>query len=199
VLPRTPSMNAKLQGVLSQLQSLAKDPGTNIALNALTSTVGTLNPMIRYEGPFITVCNGWNYFWTELADLVSEETQWGTAQRALLNFANHQPNNVGSQGANAMANGYGTNPEPSDAEYIHGPTYAAAIDSQGNADCEVGQRGYPLTLNHTDPQGRTLDEDAHTPGDQGTTWTGLSKVPPGETFSRAPSTGPQLPSVPSNP
>jgi virulence factor Mce-like protein len=198
VLPRTPSMNVKLQGVLSQLQSLSLDPGTNIALNALTSTVGTLNPIIRYEGPFITVCNEWNYFWTELADLVSEETQFGTAQRALLNFANHQPNNVGSLPANEPANGYGTNPEPSDAEYAHGETYAAAIDSQGNADCEVGQRGYELKQNYADPQGRDFVSDAHTPGDQGTTWDGLARVPKGETFTREPDTGPALPYVPGN-
>jgi virulence factor Mce-like protein len=199
VLPRTPSMNVKLQGVLSQLQSLSLDPGTNIALNALTSTVGTLNPMIRYEGPFITVCNNWNYFWTELADLVSEETQFGTAQRALLMFANHQPNNVGSLPANAMANGYGTNPEPSDAEFLHNESYAGAVDSQGNADCEVGQRGYQLKQNSLDPQGRTLVTDAHTPGDQGTNYVGLPRVPKGETFSRNPATGPQLPYISSNP
>ena len=69
VLPRTPSMNQKLEGVLSSLKSLALDPGTNVALNGLTTTVGTLNPMIRYLGPYATVCNDWNYFRVELADL----------------------------------------------------------------------------------------------------------------------------------
>jgi ABC-type transporter Mla subunit MlaD len=205
VLPRTPSMNAKLQGVLDQLRSTALDPGTNMALNALTSTVGTLNPMLRYLGPFVTVCNGWNYFWSEIQDLVSEQTQFGMAQRALINFANHQTNNVGQQGATAPANGYqpGDLPSPpptgtSDAEFVHGPTYGGAIDSQGNADCEVGQRGYQLKQNFYDPKGRNFVTDAHTPGDQGTTWTGLSRVPPGETFSRNPSIGPQLPPVPGN-
>ena len=51
VLPRTPSMNVKLQGVLAALRSLAIDPGTNIALNGLTQTVGILNPMLKYLGP----------------------------------------------------------------------------------------------------------------------------------------------------
>jgi virulence factor Mce-like protein len=203
VLPRTPSMNRKLQGVLASLKSLALDPGTNVALNGLTSTVGILNPTIRYLGPYATVCNSWNYFWVELADLVSEQTSFGMAQRALIQFANHQTNNVGAQGANNPANGYqpgdfqGTG-GPADAEYSHGPTYGAAIDNAGNADCEVGQRGYQLMQNSLDPKGRAFVTDAHTPGDQGTTWTGLSRVPPGETFTRNPLIGPQLPSIPGN-
>ena len=102
-----------------------------------------------------------------------------------------------------MMNGYQPGDPPdqtgmADAEYEHGPAYGAAIDSQGNADCETGQRGFQLKQNYYDNQNRTLVSDAHTPGDQGTTWTGLARVPPGETFSREPSTGPQLPSIPGN-
>jgi hypothetical protein len=173
-------------------------------LNALSSTVSTLNPTLRYLGPYVTVCNQWNYFWTELADLVSEQTQFGMAQRALANFANQQTNNYGHQGATQPANGYQSGDVPgangyADAEYLHDPAYAAAIDSAGNADCEVGQRGYPAKLNHLDPTGHSLDMDAHTSGDQGTTWTGLTHVPAGETYTRNPLFGPQLPAVPQNP
>jgi hypothetical protein len=73
------------------------------------------------------------------------------------------------------------------------------VDNSGNADCETGQRGYPLRLNHLDPQGRNLATDAHTPGDQGSTFRGRAHVPAGETFTRNPTTGPQLPTVSSNP
>jgi ABC-type transporter Mla subunit MlaD len=202
VLPRTPSMNVRLEGVLRSLKALALDPGTNQALNGLSSVVGILNPMIRYLGPYVTVCNGWNYFFTELADVVSQPTSIGASQRALLNFANHQTNNVGSQGATAPANGYqpGDVPDPStaDAEYSHGPAYGAAVDSQGNADCEVGQRGYAAKLNAQDPKNRKLVSEQYTPGNQGTTWDGLTGVPSGETFSRRPITGPQTPVIPGN-
>ncbi len=207
VLPRTPSMNVKLKGVLGALKSLALDPGTNMALNGLTQTVGILGPVLRYEGPFVTVCNTWNYFWAELADVVSEGTTYGNAQRALLMFANHQTNNVGAQGATAPANGYLNTPQDqaakktsggADAEYAHGPVYAAAVNNQGAADCEAGQRGYPVMLNHLDPKHRRLESDAHTPGNQGMNWTGLASVPAGETFNREPSTGPQLPNIPGN-
>ncbi len=162
--------------------------------------------MIRYLGPYVTVCNDWNYFWVQLADLVSEQTNFGMAQRALLQFANHQTNNVGNQGATAArqrlpARRPAITPPTgtSDAEYLHGPAYGAAINNQGNADCETGQRGYPQRLNYFDPQDRNLDMDPHTPGNQGSTFSGLARVPPGETYSRNPTTGPQLPYIPSNP
>ncbi|MEA2314124.1 MAG: phospholipid/cholesterol/gamma-HCH transport system substrate-binding protein, partial [Solirubrobacteraceae bacterium] len=85
-LARTPSLNANLQQVMAALKNLAQAPGTNIGINALTSTVSTLNPMIRYLGPYQTVCDGWNYFWTYLSEHISEQTSFGFAQRALLNF-----------------------------------------------------------------------------------------------------------------
>ena len=209
VLPRTPSMNRKLQGVLAALGAVGQDPGANVAVNGLAQTVDILNPVVRYVGPFVTVCDDWNYLWTNFADHLSEQTSFGNAQRALINFANHQTNNIGQQGATAPANGYITsNPQDiaamqqtggADSEYFHSPSYGAAVDNLGNADCEGGQRGYPLNLNHLDPRGRNFDTDAHTPGNQGMNWTGLPKVPAGETFSRSPTTGPQLPSIASNP
>jgi virulence factor Mce-like protein len=202
VLPRTPSMNTRLEQVLLALKALARDPGTNQALNGLTNTVGILNPMVKYLGPYVTVCNGWNYFWTELADVVSQPTTLGSSQRALLNFANHQTNNVGAQGATAPANGYQpgnvADPTTADAEYAHGPAYGAAVNSNGSADCEIGQRGYQVKQNSLDPQGRKLVSDQYTPGNQGTTWDGLTRVPRGETFSRRPITGPQTPIVSGN-
>jgi virulence factor Mce-like protein len=194
-LARTPSLNQHLQQVMTALKNLAQAPGTNLAVNALTATATTLNPMIKYIGPYQTVCNDWNYWWTYLADLVSEETRFGTAQRALLNFSDaSQPNNVGQQGASQPAAGQNGGPE-----YLHGEAYGAAIDNRGNADCETGQRGYVLKLNHFDPLQRNLDTDQHTPGNQGPTFAGRAHVPAGETFSRNPLTGPQTRFNPTNP
>jgi hypothetical protein len=200
-LARTPVLNHGLQHVMVSLRNLALAPGTNIALNGLAATVNTLNPMLRYLGPYITVCNYFNYFWTYLADNVSEATSFGTAQRVLLKLPNLlQPNNVGIIGAATPVNGGGLNLGPLGGnEYLHNQPYGAAIDNQGNADCEVGQRGYPLKLNSFDPQGRNLVVDPHTPGNQGPTYAGIAHVPKGETFSRNPLTGPQLDPNPSNP
>jgi hypothetical protein len=192
-LARTPSLNANLQNVMGALKDLSLAPGTNEALNGLVATVQTLNPMIRYLGPYVTVCNSWNYWWTYLSEHISEATTFGFAQRALFMLANPlQPNNVGSQGATAPANGGVPDSPLGGTEFLHGPTYSPAITNQGNADCETGQRGYPMKLNHADPQGRNLVTDPRYPQPLGTTWTGRSHVPQGETFSRNPQTGPQL-------
>jgi hypothetical protein len=179
---------------------LSLAPGTNVALNALTDTTSTLNPMVRYLGPYVTVCNDWNYWWTYLSEHLSEETTFGFAQRALLNQTNPlQQNNVGTQGATAPVNGGIPDSPLGGNEFLHAQPYGAAVDNQGNADCETGQRGYPKKLNYFDPQGRNLATDVHTPGDQGPTYTGSAHVPAGETFSRAPTTGPQLLPNPTNP
>jgi phospholipid/cholesterol/gamma-HCH transport system substrate-binding protein len=193
-LARTPVLNAKLQGVMNSLKSLSLAPGTNVALNALQSTVGTLNPMVKYLGPYVTVCNDWNYWWTYLSEHLSEQTNFGFAQRALLNFGDaNQRDSVGNQGATQPAGTFGG------PEYLHAQPYGAAIDNHGNADCETGQRGFPKKLNYFDPQGRNFATDVHTPGNQGPTFTGSPRVPKGETFSRNPTTGPQLLHNPSNP
>jgi hypothetical protein len=198
-LIRTPSLNQNLQQVMDALKGLAQAPGTNMALNGLVSTVKTLNPMVRYLGPFQTVCDDWNYWWTYLSEHISEQTAFGFAQRALLNSANAQPNSVNSQGATAPVNGGGVDSPLGGNAFLHAQPYGAAVDNQGNADCETGQRGYPKKLNTFDPQHRNLAVDPHTPGDQGPTFHGLTHVPAGETFTRNPQTGPQLPANPSNP
>jgi virulence factor Mce-like protein len=199
VLGRTPPLNQRLQQTMDALNTLAQAPGTNVALNALVDTVDTLNPMVKYLGPYQTVCDGWNYWWTYIADHFSEATDFGFAERTLLNQSNAaQPNNVSDQGANAPVNGGGFDSPSGGNQYAHGPTYGAAVDNQGNADCETGQRGYVKQLNDLDPQHRNFDDDPHTPGDQGPTFAGRAHVPTGETFSRAPTTGPQLPNIPGN-
>lgn len=196
-LIRTPSLDRHLQQVMVALKHLAQTPSTGVALNALSGTVHELNPAVRYLGPYVTVCNDWNYWWTDLAGDVDEETSFGYAQRALLNFANTaEQNNVGSLGATAPVNGGA--PPGTTQEYAHGPVYGSAVSNSGAADCETGQRGYPKKLNAADPQGRNFDTDAHTPGLQGTTWAGQNHVPKGETFTRVPQLGPKPPFVASN-
>ncbi len=193
-LRQTPSLDNKLQGVMSALKSLAQAPTTGVALNGLTDAVDMLNPIVRYLGPYVTVCNDFEYWWTNIAGDIDEETDYGYAQRALANQADPaQTDSPSSQGATAPVNGGIANSAILGGDaYAHGPAYGAAVDNAGNADCETGQRGYPLKLNGLDPQGRDFDIDQHTPGDQGTTFTGATHVPNGETFSRAPTTGPQV-------
>ena len=197
-LKRIPPFNEELQRLLASVKRLAVTPTTNQALNGLTATVDTLNPMVRYLGPYQTVCDDWNYWWTYLADHLSQPTKFGFAQRALLNLAEPSGGGVGQQGATTPVNGTSGSDSPpltvfGGQQFLHAQSYGAAIDDQGNADCETGQRGYPKRLNAFDPEHRNLAVDPHTPGDQGPTFHGRSRVPAGETFSRNPQTGPQLP------
>jgi virulence factor Mce-like protein len=207
VLARTPPLDNELEQTMKALQRLAQAPTTNMAIHGLANTATTLNPMLRYLGPFQTVCDYWNYWWTYLSEHLSARTNYGFAQRALINLGWINNNGVGQQGANAPPAGVSPPPLLSavfgGVEYEHAQPYGAAIDPSGNADCETGQRGYPLMLNHFDPQRRHLALDNHTPGDQGPTFqsriNGIFRVPAGETFDREPLFGPQLPPNPFNP
>ncbi|HEX3316831.1 MAG TPA: hypothetical protein VHR88_02365, partial [Solirubrobacteraceae bacterium] len=102
-LKRLPELNTDLRDALSALNDLAAAPTTSIALRALIGTVATLNPTLRYLGPYVTVCNFWNYFWTFIAEQFSESSPTGEQQRALFQFANQQKNNVAQSNATAPA------------------------------------------------------------------------------------------------
>jgi virulence factor Mce-like protein len=209
VLLRSVELNTNLQQAMAALRDLATAPTTNQALRALTGTVGTLQPQLRYLGPYATVCNYWNMFWTFNADHFTEEENTGGAERALLNDArNNQQDGIGSMNATEPADGIGAAPNTT-LQFFHGQPYGAAINSDGTADCEAGQRGYLKRLASNarsikDPAHPLLDvvTDPHTPGSQGPTYkrflngkdagAGLNvdRVPAGETFTREPQTGP---------
>jgi virulence factor Mce-like protein len=205
VLRRTVAMNQALRGALSAARDLIRAPGTNTALRGLIATVMTLNPQLKYLGPYQTVCDYWNYFWTRAAEHFSEGDPSGEAQRALLNSTAGQLNSLGTGGAFEAVNGEGYNSltpvqkARGDNEVAHGQPYSAAITNSGAADCESGQEGYirgPLAVfapARDKEGGPTLNvADPHMPGAQGPTYAGLSRVPPGETFTREPLTGAKL-------
>ena len=203
VLRRSPSLNNNLKDVFIALRDLVKDPGTNIALRGLVATANTLKPQLRFYGPYQTVCNYWNYWWTFLGEHFAEGDPTGTSQRALANSTGQQTNSEGGGGAYEWANGENYVPASAargDREWLHGQGYGAAINNNGTADCENGQRGYLRGNLNTfgrpkDSQGNffNLPVDPHTPGSQGPTYAGRASVPPGETFTRESQTGDTLP------
>ena len=107
---------------------------------ALTATVTTLNPQLRFYGPFVTVCNTLNYFWTYLAEHFSEADITGQAQRALLNFAGQQDDSLGAMGATSRPTARTSS--SGNPQYLQGQPYGAAVTPDGRADCEAGQRGF---------------------------------------------------------
>jgi virulence factor Mce-like protein len=205
VLRRSVGLNRRSREVFVALRDLVQAPGTNAALTGLGATVGIVNPLVRFLGPYQTVCNYWNYFWDFLGEHISEADVTGTAQRANFNTAANQKNSLGDIGAVEPANGHQNPAEQalSDGNAVanlHDQHNWAAIGTDGSADCEHGQSGYPMgrlagLLPRADSTGAPLRVvvDPHTPGDQGPTYAGRPRVPPGETFTREPENGIRVP------
>ncbi|HEY3190720.1 MAG TPA: MlaD family protein [Solirubrobacteraceae bacterium] len=209
---RSVALNDDLQQAMGALRDLATEPTTNAALVALTDTVGTLQPTVRFLGPYATVCNYWNYFWTLAAEHFTAPLGIGTAERALLNGTGTQANSMGSQGAVLPAAGLRLRRDDNDPQFFHNPAYGNAVRPDGTADCELGQQGYgnaanPYTeLKNVNYQHVVNDADHSEGPPSGPTYKRLdasgkgegglnpARVPPGETFTDQPGgTGAQVP------
>jgi ABC-type transporter Mla subunit MlaD len=191
VLRRTPQFTDDLEGTLRALRSLATSPTTDITLAGLTDTMRTLNPTLRWVGPHVTVCNYFTYYWTFLADHISDEDATGTVQRVQIKLAPlEQPNSLLTFGATEPANADRVDPVQKslfgDAVQLHDQIYNGAIDASGNADCESGQRGYRPRLATGFPQDMNVVLDPRSPGAQGPTFKGRARIPEGQTFSSEP-------------
>ncbi len=184
---RVPELNKKLEGTFAAIDDLTSAPSTNAAIRALTATVTTLNPQMRFYGPFVTVCNAPNYFFTYLAEHFSEPDTVGESQRAIANTAGQQDDSIGAMGADEPANG--SEVKEGNKQFLHGDPYGAAITPDGRADCEAGQRGYLERNARFYDKKYKIEQDARTPGAQGPTFTGRARVPAGQTFTAVPETG----------
>jgi len=188
VLRRTPEFTEDLEGTL---RALAKSPTTDITLAGLTDTMRTLNPTLRYVGPHVTVCNYFTYFWTHLADHISDEDATGTVQRVQVKLAPiEQENSLLSFGATEPAHADHIDPVQKalfgDPVEFHDQLYNAAVDPAGNADCEGGQRGYLERLATGFPANMNIVLDSSTPGSQGPTFKGRPRIPAGQSYSADP-------------
>jgi virulence factor Mce-like protein len=202
VTRRSVELNKDLQGAMEALRKLSEAPTTIGALRGLTDTVSTLQPQLRYLGPYVTVCNNWNMFWTFTAEHFTAPDQTGGSERALLNAAASQDDGVGSQGANEFANGKNTLPNNGGVkQYLHNNFYGDAVTPDGRANCTIGQQGYVYSANPYDPTSGTYKRVSvdHPYQDKpiGPTFhefdkaghgVGLNRdtVPPGETFTSRP-------------
>jgi virulence factor Mce-like protein len=185
---RSVAMDKQLGEAMTSLRKLAEPPATAAGLRALTATIDTLNPQLRFYGPFVTVCNYWNYFWTYIAEHFSEEDITGHSQRALINGTGRQDDSLSAMGANAPANGQGV--QEGTPQFFHGFPYGAAIGPDGRADCESGQRGFLERQAKNLPKEFKIHADPRNPGLQGSTFTGRARVPEGQTYTAIPETGP---------
>jgi virulence factor Mce-like protein len=204
VTRRSIQLDNDLQGAMDSLQRLSEAPTTIGALRGLTDTENTLQPQLRYLGPYVTVCNYWNMFWTFTGEHFTAPDQTGGSERALLNQAASQDDGVGSQGANEFANGKNVESTSNGGvpQYLHNNFYGDAVTPSGQANCTVGQQGYVYSSNPYDPTpdhhykrasvdhpfqdepiGPTyaqFDDNGHGIG------LNPTQVPPGETFTSRP-------------
>jgi virulence factor Mce-like protein len=205
------ALSRRTGDALQALGELTSDPLTTFALDNLAETVRTLNTQLRFYGPYMTVCNTWNFFWTFAGEHLSELDPTGTQQRTVSLTTDQQKNSYSTGGAVAPANGEGLANPNGVKNYFHGQPYADAVDSSGRADCEVGQRGFPSSLPNPYASADLTKRYGHvvgpvpprTPGDQGPNYRqivngqgvglGPDQVPPGETYSSVPETGARLP------
>ena len=197
VARRTPSFADRLKATFDAGIGLGQDPGTLPALTALKGTVTTAQPQLRYLGPFITVCNYFDFFWQLGSDIVSHRNPYGNDLLAVAANAPNGTNSYGSQGAKAPTNGEGA-PPGTIPGFFHGQPFGAAVNNDGTADCEQVQRGYPSRLASFAPPDQNIVLDSHTPGSQGPVYRNLDdvgkpnrvlgtpRVPPGETWTREP-------------
>src|SRR5258708_33047002 len=152
VTQRSTGLYGNLQGAMTSLRDLAQAPTTNAALRGLTATDTTLMPQLRFLGPYFTVCNNFNMFFTFLGEHFSEPDPTGTSQRALLNFSPNGPNALNAAGAahpvdgGAVPNSLPPGTKPSNVNqadpHFHGAGNGLAITPTGAANCMAGQRGY---------------------------------------------------------
>jgi phospholipid/cholesterol/gamma-HCH transport system substrate-binding protein len=203
VTRRSVQLDKDLQGAMEALRSLSEAPTTLGALRGLTDTEATLQPQLRFLGPFVTVCNYWNMFWTFTGEHFTAPDATGGSERALLNSAANQDDGIGAQGANEFANGKNTLPNNGGVpQFLHNNFYGDAVTPDGRANCTVGQQGYVYSSNPYDPTPgkyykrasvdhpfqdkpigptfRQFDREGHGVG------LNTETVPPGETFTSRP-------------
>jgi virulence factor Mce-like protein len=200
VLRTTPKLYRNTQTVLTALRDLARRPTTLLALRSLTTTVDVLAPLVTYVAPYQTVCNYWNYYWTGISEHVSEPVRGGTIQRTVSKTDNRAQDNRGGDSTADRPVDVPSDHDPQDplngqtVQALHSGSYEPAIDAQGNADCQVGQRGYfdgPLGDGNrykpsNDPSiGSPLDEagggshtvmESNLPGLAGPTFKGVKRL-----------------------
>ncbi|MBA2347883.1 MAG: MCE family protein [Solirubrobacterales bacterium] len=210
VTRRSPELSRELGPTFASLRDFSEAPTTNGALRGLQATIVTLQPQLRYLGPYITVCNSFTSLWTFAAEHLSAPNATGSEQRALINQgAQAIPgvdgnDSVTSNNANEFAHGKVSSEPGTTEQQLHGAFHGDAIDEQGGANCEVGQQGYIASSNpfrdrsNGDPYRRVVVDHPSKPNvilgpsfskfdDKGRGIAlGPSRVPAGQTFTVRP-------------
>ena len=148
-LGRTPALSERLGGALSQLGSLSGDPATGVALRGLTATVTTVQPQLRFYGPWVTACEMPQLWLAFVPDVLSVPDSTGFSQRGLVQTTDAQHDDLSVMGANEFATGRGVRPGGV-PNHLHANFLPNVVDAKGNTDCAPGQSGYASGRNPFD-------------------------------------------------
>jgi virulence factor Mce-like protein len=155
ILPKTVELNENLEDALNAANDLFENPNTLLALRDIDTALTVSRPAIQFIAPYQTVCNYANYFIHPLGEaqsvVQSGPTGGGTSLNQNMKVPNsNQQNNYGSStGSRPWDIPVDQKPQGAKDEQGHelfrlyAPPYQPAIDAQGNADCQLGQNGYP--------------------------------------------------------
>jgi virulence factor Mce-like protein len=155
VLPRTVELNENLEKALREAEDLFENPNTLLALRDLTTAVTVSRPAIEYIAPYQTVCNYFVYFVHPLGEMQSlvqsGPTGGGTALNQNVKEVNTSQQNHYATSQSSRPWDILENQKPQGAKdrqgnpifRLYATAYNPAIDAQGNADCQLGQTGYP--------------------------------------------------------
>ena len=155
VLPRTVELNENLQKALREAEDLFENPNTLLALRDLTTAITVSRPAVEYIAPYQTVCNYFLYFVQPLGEIQSVVQSGPTGGGTVLNQnvkevnTNQQNNYATSASSRPWDILEGQKPQGAKDALgnplfrLYAPAYNPAIDAQGNADCQLGQTGYP--------------------------------------------------------
>ncbi len=150
-VPQTVPFNQNLERTLSAADNLFDNPNTHLALKDLRTTLRVTAPAVQFISPYQTVCNYASFFFGALSDHWSGPSALGgTVQNQGIKLVNSfQPNTIGnSESARPWdlepgVDPIGANDGVLPLGRLFGTPYTPAIDAQGNADCQLGQTGYP--------------------------------------------------------
>src|SRR5918996_4138073 len=149
VLRDMPATNRRLRGALRELNQLVSQPTTKVALQRLGETFDAAKPLAKWVAPAQTVCNYWNYWFTFFAEAFSDPDPVGFAYRQV---ATGGP--LPGEAESSISGYAGTTASGRESALLGGTfkPFEFPIANAGpymptgqrDADCQFGQRGYPL-------------------------------------------------------
>jgi hypothetical protein len=150
-LPRTPSLNRRLDDVFFALEEFNRDERPRRGIARLTRTSRSLRPTLSFLTPVETTCKYVSLLLRNASSLVSQGDHNGTWQRFIVIAAPAGPNAEGGP-SRAPANG------PAVDNHLHAIPYPNTASPGQVRECEAGNEPYQV--------GRTII--GNVPGNQGT-------------------------------